>query len=111
MEVPTVLTPTRIALQIAEQIVDTPVPHSRVRGFLPGQGSTSSLPQSIEWVEFSDANGRTYFWNRRTNGSVWKTPPGVRVVWVGAGDEICGFWFWHRLTRATSYTLPPLPPE
>ena len=54
MEVPTVLTPTRIALQIAEQIVDTPVPRSRVRGSLPGQSSTSSLPESIEWVEFSE---------------------------------------------------------
>ena len=111
VEVPTVLTPTRIAVQIAEQIVATPVPRGRVRGSLPGQSSTSSLPESIEWVEFSDANGRTYFWNRRTNASVWKTPPGVRVVWVGAGDEIGGFWFWHRLTRATTYLLPPLPPE
>ena len=37
VEVPTVLTPTRIALQIAEQIVATPVPHGRVHGSLPGQ--------------------------------------------------------------------------
>ena len=39
MEVPTVLSPTRIALQIAEQIVDTPVPRGRgkrrVQGFSP----------------------------------------------------------------------------
>ena len=39
VEVPTVLSPTRIALQIAEQIVDTPVPRSRgkrrVQGFFP----------------------------------------------------------------------------
>ena len=39
VEVPTVLSPTRIALQIAEQIVDTPVPQGRggkwrVQGFL-----------------------------------------------------------------------------
>ena len=45
---PTVLSPTRIALQIAEQIVDTPVPQGhggkrRVQGFLPVQGSTSTL--------------------------------------------------------------------
>ena len=31
MEVPTVLTPTRIALQIAERIVDTPVPRGQVK--------------------------------------------------------------------------------
>ena len=92
VEVPTVLTPTRIALQIAERIVDTPVPRGRVHGFLPGQSSTSSLPESVEWVEFTDANGRVYFWNRRTKASVWTTPPGVRVVWVGAGDEIGGIW-------------------
>ena len=41
VEVPTVLTPTRIALQIAEQIVDTPVPCGRVHGSLPGQSSSS----------------------------------------------------------------------
>ena len=111
VEVPTVLTPTRIALQIAERIVDTPVPPGRVHGFLPGQSSTSSLPESVEWVEFTDANGRIYFWNTRTNASVWTTPPGVRVVWVGAADEIGGIWFWHRLTRVTTYSLPPLPPE
>ena len=41
VEVPTVLTPTRIALQIAEQIVATPVPHGQVHGSLPGQSSSS----------------------------------------------------------------------
>ena len=50
MEVPTVLTPTRIALQIAEQIVGIPVPRGcgeqrlqglLLQGLLPGQGSTS----------------------------------------------------------------------
>ena len=111
VEVLTILTPTRIALQIAERIVDTPVPRGRVHGSLPGQSSAMSLPESVEWVEFTDANGRIYFWNRRTNASVWTTPPGVRVVWVGAGDEIGGIWFWHRLTRVTTYSLPPLPPE
>ena len=35
VEVPTVLSPTRIALQIAEQIVGIPAPRCRVRGFLP----------------------------------------------------------------------------
>ena len=45
VEVPTVLSPTRIALRIAEQIVDTPVPQGlgkrRGQGFLPGQSSTA----------------------------------------------------------------------
>ena len=42
MEVPTVLFPTRIALLIAEQIVDTSVPCGRDQGSLPGQSSTAS---------------------------------------------------------------------
>ena len=42
VEVPTVLSPTRIALRIAEQIVDTPVPRGRVQGFLPEQSSTAA---------------------------------------------------------------------
>ena len=110
VEVPTVLTPTRIALQIAEQIVDTPVPRGRVHGSLPGQSSATSLPDSIEWVELSDANGRPYFWNRRSQATVRKAPPGVQVVWVGVKDEEGGTWYWHRRTRATGYSLPPLPP-
>ena len=47
VEVPTVQSPTRIALQIAEQIVDTTVPQGhggkrRVPGFLPEQSSTAT---------------------------------------------------------------------
>ena len=46
LEVPTVLSPTRIALRIAEEIVDTPVPQGRGgkrrgQGFLPEQSSTA----------------------------------------------------------------------
>ena len=59
VEVPTVLTPTRIALRIAEQIVNTPVPHGfggkrRLQGFLPEQSSTaisSSLERISEQIE------------------------------------------------------------
>ena len=68
VEVPTVLTPTRIAVQIAEQIVDTPV----------------HLPESAEWVQLRDeATSRSYFWNRRTCETMWQPPPGIQVVWVG----------------------------
>ena len=42
VEVPTVLSPTRIALQIAEQIVDTPAPRGRVHCVLPQQSSTAT---------------------------------------------------------------------
>ena len=42
VEVPTVLSPSRIALRIEEQIVDTPVPRGRGPGFLPEQSSTAT---------------------------------------------------------------------
>ena len=42
VEVPTVLSPTRIALRIAEQIVSTPVPRGGGQGFLPEQSSTAT---------------------------------------------------------------------
>ena len=42
VEVPTVLSPTRIALRIAEQIVHTPVPRGRGQGSLPGQSTTAA---------------------------------------------------------------------
>ena len=47
VEVPTVLTPTRIAVQIAEHIVGIPVPHGfggkrRLQGLLPEQSSTAT---------------------------------------------------------------------
>ena len=53
VEVPTVLSPTRIALRIAEQIVDTPVPRGRGQGFLPEQSSivnSSSFERISEWT-------------------------------------------------------------
>ena len=42
VEVPTVLSPTRIAVKIAEQIVGIPVPQGRGQGFLPEQSSTAT---------------------------------------------------------------------
>ena len=96
VEVPTVLTPTCIAVQIVEQIVDTPV----------------HLPESVEWVQLrEEATSRTYFWNRRTRETKWKPPPGIQVVWVGQKTEGRGIWYWHKRTRASTYELPPLPPE
>ena len=60
VEVPTVLTPTRIAVQIAEQIVDTSVPHGRARGSLPGQSSAARRPAQSS--------------RRRFSGRIWHMP-------------------------------------
>ena len=71
----------------------------------------SPMPDSIEWVELCHTNGRTYFWNGRSQATGWKTPPGVQIFWVGERDGVGGTWYWHRRTRASGYSLPPLPPE
>ena len=55
VEVPTVLTPTRIAVQIAEQIVDT-----SARGSLPGQRSAARRPAQSS--------------RRRFIGRIWHMP-------------------------------------
>ena len=83
------------------------------------QGSTASpgpdhvdehLPESAEWVQSCDPTGKTCFWNRRTRLTQWK-PPGIRVVWVGVKPEGRAAWYLHKETRASTYDLPPLPPE
>ena len=59
VEVPTILTPTRIAVQIAEQIVGIPVPHGRhgrLPGFHPGQGSTASAAEQIADIPSSSGD-------------------------------------------------------
>ena len=59
VEVPTVLTPTRIAVQIAEQIVGIPIPrgrHGRSPGSLPGQGSTASAAEQIADIPSSSGD-------------------------------------------------------
>ena len=67
---------------------------------------------SDEWVLMRSSDiGKSYFWNRRTRATKWKPPPGIRVVWVGERTEWGGIWYWHKGTRASTYDLPPLPPE
>ena len=104
----------------SEQIADITFsggPH----GFHPGQVSTASpgpvhvdvhLPDSAEWVQLrDDATSKPYFWNRRTRATMWKPPPGIRVVWVGEKCSGVEVWYWHKGTRACTCDLPPLPPE
>ena len=61
VEVPTVLTPTRIALRIAEQIVDTPVlrgrDRRRLQGSLPRQSSTTAGVQNVDTPVRGDLRG------------------------------------------------------
>ena len=103
VEVPTVLTPMRIAVQIAEQIVGTSVPRGRVRGLLPGQSSGfagEDAPRGSssrgnagsargdaprlhdEWVCVVDVeNDGEYYWNRLDNSTCWRLPRGVKHRW------------------------------
>ena len=81
----------------------------------PHPSSSTPAPQlevSVEWVRLRERHaGKTYFWNRRTNSTVWRAPAGVEVVWYGEKDEEGRGWYWHRDTRVSTFELPPLPPE
>ena len=68
------------------------------------------VPDSVEWVELSGVDGKTHFWNRRSNETTWDPPEGIKVVWVGVQPATGGVWYWHKETRASTYVLPPLPP-
>ena len=89
VEVPTVLSPTRIALMIAEQIVSTPVPRGRGQGFLPEQSSTAI-----------SSSGKCI--SERTVEQIVDISPGGGL---GQGVLYC----WHRDTRVSTYDLPPIP--
>ena len=66
---------------------------------------------SVEWVRLRERHaGKTYFWNRRTNSTVWQAPAGVEVVWYAERTEEGGIWYWYRDTRVSTFDLPPRPP-
>ena len=76
--------------------------------------STAAAQQegSVEWVRLRESQaGKAFFWNRRTNSTVWRAPAGVEVVWFGVKNEEGAVYYWHRDTRVSTYELPPLPPE
>ena len=81
------------AEQIAE-ITSSGGPH----GFHPGQVSTASL---LDLFTSMCTCPTLPNWNRRIFATVWKPPPGVKVVWVCERSEEGG----------SRFDLPPLPPE
>ena len=94
--------------EVAGQVSARVPPHSS--SWTPA--AYEALSGSDEWVElYDDVKSKTYYWNRRTRLSSWLPPEGIMVYWVGTRDEEGDLCFWHRDTRASSYTLPPLPPE
>ena len=97
--------------EVAEQ--EKLASHSSPR--VPASGSPSTpaaqlegapLPDSIEWVQLRERHaGKTYYWNRCTNSTVWQAPAGVEVVWIGERNEGRGVWYWHGDTRVTAFDL------
>ena len=79
VEVPTVLSPTRIALQIAEQIVDTSVPHGRARGSLPGQSSAARRPAQSS--------------RRRFAGRIWHMPAAGQYGYIESDSPKAAYAF------------------
>ena len=128
----------RISERIVEQIVD-PVSRGGLPGSSsshsptgdeeradePGKGVFRTFPQNKKMRSWArtrgrncspsrahlrdDNSGKPYYWNRRTFRTVWKPPPGVKVVWVGERNEEGRVWYWHRDTRVSTFDLPPLP--
>ena len=67
---------------------------------------------NVERVELYDnVKSKTYYWNRRSNETLWQPPVGIEVDWMGKQEEGGGVWYWHRRTRVSTFDLPPLPPE
>ena len=87
---------------------------TRGRALLPESSPSppaAQLEVSVEWVRLRERHaGKTYFWNRRTNCTVWQAPAGLEVVWYGERDEEGGIWYWHRDTRVSAFDFLPLPP-
>ena len=87
--------------------------HSRSELLPESSPSTraAQLEDFVEWVRLRERHaGKPYYWNRRTNSTVWQAPAGVEVVWYGERDEEEVRYYWHRDTRVSTFDLPPLPP-
>ncbi|CAJ1437210.1 unnamed protein product [Effrenium voratum] len=68
---------------------------------------TSADPEADEWVFFPQVDDRpSFFWNRRTDQSVWQKPP-VEPAWLGFPAEDRAFFRCVR-TKEKMWTLPPL---
>ncbi|CAJ1372943.1 unnamed protein product [Effrenium voratum] len=53
---------------------------------------TSADPEADEWVFFPQVDDRpSFFWNRRTDQSVWQKPP-VEPAWLGFPAEDRAFF-------------------
>ena len=60
---------------------------------------------SVEWVQVFEG-GKTHYWNRRSNETLWNPPEGIQVVWIGEKSADGGIWYWHRYTRVSTWGPP-----
>ena len=65
--------------------------YGRLHGAEEEEADDAHVPDSVEWVQLSDPTSKPLYWNRRTRATVWKPPPGVKVVWVGTEDSECKY--------------------
>ena len=55
------------------------------------------------WDRLHDGDAdQSYFWNRRTFETTWRTPLGVEVVWVGEMSAGKVLWYWNQVTGVFS---------
>ena len=74
-------------------------------------GEPADSDGSIEWVKLHvGETDQTYTWNRRSGATSWRTPAGVKVVWMGGKSDGGMVWYFNQVTGHTVHALPPLPP-
>ncbi|CAK0888327.1 unnamed protein product [Prorocentrum cordatum] len=61
-----------------------------------------------DWVEIPDENvqGRTYFWHRWENRTMWQLPDCTQALWSGHRDSCGRLYYWSRSTQESVWNLP-----
>ncbi|KJE88377.1 rho GTPase-activating protein 15 [Capsaspora owczarzaki ATCC 30864] len=68
--------------------------------------ATTALPEN--WVEATDANGKTYYYNRVTKQTSWSRPLDRPLPenWKAVADASGKTYYYNSVTRETSWSFP-----
>lgn len=81
-------------------------------GFCEGvpsiQGHAPLEESNNDWVGFQADDGRTYYWNRRSDTTTWQRPVDVAVNWYGFKDADGAQFYWNAIDESTTWILPEL---
>jgi len=82
-------------------------PMARTTTASPPVAATAEASGDEAWVKLSTADGRIYFWNRRSNTRAWSLPKGVLAKWTGQKNEDGRTYYWCKGSKPV-WVLPPL---